>query len=133
MEQREIKFRKWHRDLKDIVYSELHISDFFQVVQSYPEMYILMQYIGIKDKNEKEVYDGDIVKLEWQTANFGKYFQSDDMWIDHSKIVVIKWVGLGFAFMDGDKQFGKRKNATIEVIGNIYEHPHLLTPPSTTN
>lgn len=74
----------------------------------------LMQFTGLKDKNGKEIYEGDIVQL-------------------HDAICVVEWLDCGFA-LRGDFQFnGNLKGycdgcwgGPPEVIGNIYENPELL-------
>jgi uncharacterized phage protein (TIGR01671 family) len=75
-----------------------------------------MQYTGIKDKNCKEIYEGDFVKR--QVFAFGeprtfigevKMFEGC-WWIDNGTAAVPVWNELH----------------QIEVIGNIYENPELL-------
>ena len=84
------------------------------------ERFIPMQYTGLKDKNEKEIFEGDIVK--------GRY----DMQEDHYSIEMVvtydvKICGfLPFADYDSDCE-NYFKTGDCEVIGNIYEHPELLT------
>ena len=76
-----------------------------------PGRYILMQYTGLKDKNGKEIYEGDV------------YFNSG--WTGGCKGIVVEWdEGGGFScFCDGE--YGEDP-FEVEVIGNIHENPELL-------
>ena len=77
---------------------------------------ILMQFTGLKDKNGKEIYEGDIVKILG-----GEYEQGFYEW---DEIVQIKdLIYDGFNLMMTISQIG---NQAIEVIGNIYENSNLL-------
>ncbi len=72
---------------------------------------VLMQYTGLKDKNGKEIYEGDIVK---------------DGWLKNNPLEVVEWSGTGFEpFADHSITEDYDPN-TIEVIGNVYENPDLL-------
>ena len=93
----------------------------------------LMQFTGLKDKNGKEIYEGDIV------AGYKGDFV-------HNVIGVVKYCGLSFVFEGTteenryDISGGKGDNywrytvtnpsvkelPEIEVIGNIYDNPELL-------
>lgn len=68
---------------------------------------ILMQYTGLKDKNGKKIFEGDILDI-------------------NDQITVVEWVE-GVACFSG-LQFvkGKFNQAQCVVIGNIYENPELL-------
>lgn len=64
--------------------------------------YILMEYIGVLDKNDKEVYRYDIIKL-----NSGKLIA----------VMFFNGVFDPVCFYDSDQ---------IEVVGNVFENPELL-------
>lgn len=77
--------------------------------------YELMQYIGRKDKNGKEIYEGDILgcivgdrRFPFITVNYGE-MTSCDCCMDND-------TGIGFSFE-------RREPNELEIIGNIYENP----------
>ena len=75
------------------------------------DMFDLMQSTGINDKNNIEIFEGDIVS----------YFRKG-----HS---VIEWKDGGFIIkriLDGEYELIQSRIAEIEVLGNIYENPELL-------
>lgn len=76
---------------------------------------ILMQSTGLKDKNGVEVFDGDIVKLQYTIASDFELFEvrqfRGGMWrIDNRRRGSDLWL----------------RNEDCEVIGNIHENPELL-------
>ena len=135
---REIKFRAWNIVHNLIYYKEEGQSNasFFN---NCPEsIYKLMQFTGLKDKNGKEIYEGDVLRV----------YDYNDTWNDGA-IGDVDWdeeCG-GFRFnwkillaKSGEKDFRKpisticssagynsnERENIIEVIGNIYENPELL-------
>lgn len=77
----------------------------------------LMQYTGLKDKNGKEIYEGDIIK--WAFVNTGE-LPGDDVYY----VEVVEWSECGF-FLDGGAPLTVAMD-DCEVLGNVYEHPDLL-------
>ena len=120
---KDIKFRVWDNERNAMFNSKSVDIDFFEgkiEITSdtirYDEVYTdeikdfeLMQYVGCKDKNNKEIYEGDIVKTK---EHIGQ--------IIYSK-------GMFFIDVKGDFYLPiYNASEFMEVIGNIYENPDLL-------
>lgn len=100
----------------------------------------IMQFTGLKDKNGKEIYEGDVIKFVGGTANFipcGIYsYQKHEV----GTILVVTKLLSGFSLQkplhineDIPNLVGNIDNYTFwnhqrsfEVIGNIYDNPELL-------
>lgn len=115
---REIKFRSWNKPTQKMNYFELFDSMWRSLSadqrNTLPEFNELMQFTGLKDKNGKEIYEGDYLKKYHLDIWYEGQLKTDGMqwWIDN--IVNEK------EYMDSTS--GK----FCEVIGNIYENPDLL-------
>ena len=70
---------------------------------------------GLKDKNGKEIHDGDIVKYAWTRCNY---------------IVTYRKYDAGFVLENDDREeiilFQYNRQNDYEVIGNVHENPELL-------
>ena len=112
---REIRFRAW--DKKSKLINPVVGMDFIDhtafvgISKLQYGDYELMQYTGLKDKNGKEIYEGDILK--GVQGNFVVVEETGAYWIDFKKRLLLLAT---FLEMSGDK----------EIIGNIYENPTLL-------
>lgn len=123
---REIKFRAWNgnemfypetENNSDTFWSgfnsgKVEIRDYTTEIAD--NLCIPLQYTGLKDKNGKEVYDGDIVEFRCDGC-----IQSEVGKIKRSVIV----------FENGSfdiKDWSINETKWIEIVGNIYENPELL-------
>ena len=125
---REIKFRAWsneHNNYCDFITYEYKWVGWFDTNGVYltTKDIILEQYTGLKDKNGKEIYEGDIVKM---TCRVDK---------DESILYKVVWddflTGYDLINLDRSKadvgyltKYNIKKH--FEVIGNIHENPELL-------
>ena len=81
---------------------------------------ILLEYTGLKDKNGKAIYEGDILKLvlvDWSDVQEDIFTVSSDNFVED--VCYLK------AIVSHAKDV-ESETDSIEVIGNIYEHKHLL-------
>lgn len=74
------------------------------------------QYTGLKDKNGKEIYEGDIVQSDIDRA----YVKWND------KYGYFQLIPIGDYYFDSDVIGQALEYADLEVIGNIYDNPELL-------
>jgi uncharacterized phage protein (TIGR01671 family) len=118
---REIKFRAWNPNWDEMVYSTLETvfdkrefySFGFEVGFShYPkEGWIIAQYTGLKDKNGKEIYDGDICE-----SIDGIFLVT---WNEEKSAFIM-------VFQDGERLYLEEMWEDTKIIGNINDTPELI-------
>jgi uncharacterized phage protein (TIGR01671 family) len=134
---REIRFRSWDKIRKEMLYSDTQ-KDFDKMLIHWDFINgwsatrakdrfvlsnanaVLMQYTGLKDKNGKEIYEGDII-LYSGNDSCGKK-------VNPTKLE-IKWNEKGcwnIGDIWGYTGEGFYDLYTAEIIGNLYENPELL-------
>jgi len=116
---REIKFRVWDEKRKKMLVPAGIYEDgvpFIRYNDGSNAMplndYPVMQYTGLKDKNGREIYEGDLLSVA-----------------PHSRPYEVRWVGAGFFGVDpeyNDLEMHANAVKDMEVVGNIWETPELL-------
>jgi uncharacterized phage protein (TIGR01671 family) len=123
---REIKFRMWDTEFEEFVnphYSLIGLNT----------KYIFQQYIGLKDKNGVEIYEGDIVR--WG-------MNGQEYWLRYANVELFPSLQFRILYYIDEKTLDKKPTYNhvikfgrfvyqktekyLEVIGNIYENPEIL-------
>jgi uncharacterized phage protein (TIGR01671 family) len=111
------KFRVWYPNEKKFYYITIENSNAILGKDAWDELYVIQQYTGLKDKNGKEIYEGDILRCK----GYDDWFDKSGYYYNGEVKFEIRESGeseiSGFVYIPKDR----------EVIGNIFETPDLLS------
>ncbi len=142
---REIKFRAWDQDDKKML-MVITLNDFMENIGfeygftgpikdyvSYEQLeskkrLIWLQYTGLNDKNGKEIYEGNLVKVSRKTWLVVSTNLSDLTLARPRKKTGSDFPTRKDGYVHRGYQWLKShlKRGGVEIIGNIYQHEHLL-------
>ena len=130
MNNRKLKFRVWDKKYNKFVVSTdfndgagITLDGFlswasesqFGNVQD-PNRFIITQFTGLKDKNHREIYDGDILEVKDYDGWFDKVGLYFNKVVNFESKVFEEYESAGYISIQKDR----------EIIGNIFENPELL-------
>ena len=132
--KREIKFRAWNPaskemgkpfDLSTMIRLSEKIGNAGINTKKRFDDYILMQFTGLTDTNEVEIYEGDIIKVDGNPIGVDDEFIeikfSEGGFVVEADFDEYDMTTIGWAINIWDIESRK-----VEVIGNIYENPELI-------
>ena len=119
------RYRVWDKEEKKMIYDAEHTYDSYPVdissfgmILDLPNLYDVMQYIGIKDVNSNRIYEKDIVRIiitQTEETRRGEVKYYDD----NACYLVETTKEEYFTFMSQDIK-------SVEVLGNTHENRELL-------
>ena len=131
---RELKFRAWGKNSKEYLGDSsqgFNMEELSRLSGQFAN-WELEQYTGLKDKNGKEIYEGDVVALLFGYVPM-KSVTTENIRIENAQKAVIHFDAARAAFRytiklrtPKDCQFKPGTKTNMVVIGNIHENPELL-------
>ena len=138
IKMRQIKFKAWDKTRKEMFniitwndpnHLEFDLTAIGQssdsVIELNKEDTIIMQFTGLKDKNNKDIYEGDIVKFKpCNDMSLRKEFRDEEVkseiiWDDNLSRFDVNWWGHA-------TYHTTFPHPEMEVIGNKFKNPELL-------
>ena len=128
---REIKFRQWSSDR--FHYWGCNSDNFTSPLSNRLDI-PSEQFTGLHDKNGKEIYEGDILRLNYDRTS-GKPIEGMVRWFQGNRhpedgcygMEYLGWVLSEYKSMDpASESYHMSIESVREVIGNIHENPELL-------
>lgn len=124
MNNRELKFRAWDNLKKEWLKKKVyHLNFHFNeegigefVAKQHPQGLTIQQFTGLLDAEGREIYEGDLVKVNLYDPEIGEVIFNHGGFCLQSKSFKGTFLGIvtgGFL---------------IEVVGNVFETPELLKP-----
>lgn len=124
---REIKFRAW--DGEEMYVPEIQpdeegcpINEWFGSFKNVT----LMQYTGLKDKNGKEIYEGDIVKSFWQYDGVTvRDYELTGLIVWNQEVAAFS-LDYGDQMIKWLSSYEREELLELEIIGNVHQNPEFF-------
>jgi uncharacterized phage protein (TIGR01671 family) len=119
--QRVIKFRAWSKIKKTMFFP--------RVIDLENSSWPLMQFTGLKDKNGKEIFEGDILMMDDEIPFLTVKWRVSKYVIERQLHPDLGDKDYGWKFVDlAEASDGDHTITDAAVVSNIYENPDLNQP-----
>ena len=130
----EIKFRAWDKSHKKMIYEGFDIDSSGNMWINHfsvQNQFILMQFTGLKDKNDREIYGGDILNFKYSDLSYGKISLTSEVieWLPNLPC----WNFIPALYRNISHKIFCQESGNenyilpeFEILGNIYENQDFL-------
>lgn len=132
---RELKFRVWDSEYKEMLYNgnmlsqedgRVYANYKIGVIKAFsPNCYTVMQYIGLNDKNGKNIFEGDIVEFDDSLTNSRPVKGIGEI-VFCKDLNLVRAPSYCIHFLKPTQGIHTNMWGDIKVIGNVFENPELL-------
>lgn len=116
-----IKFRAWDKQqgTMHVIFDSEKQTEWY--LPKLRERFEIMQFTGLIDQNGTEIFDGDILVVRHLQSRHEEYWEQPN---GPAIPTCVRWD------VDAARWTMPRDTMNFEVIGNVFEHPHLLQTTS---
>lgn len=131
---RPMKFRAWDEEKKEMIYFSFGFAEmfgYFSNIEQMKRLYRLqwMEFTGLFDKNEKEIYEGDVLRMYLRDTKPQPLEVTSSVFYSQGTFTAMALNGEPMPLRDS-VYVSNKAGIGVEVIGDLYRNPELIPTPS---